>query len=199
MSPRVIAGILCLCVSAAGPCGVCAQTEDKAGDGPQILLERAVLTGGRVSVDFRVGGAFSEESLELVHSGIPVKFRHKIEVLGARKFLLSPRNVLARLVIETRVAYDALTGRYELSRVTTLKKPQRKHGPPPYFEGSVTEDREEMRDWMARGRDVVLYDPKSELVDDDLRVSIESSVGRKYILWVLPARDSVRVVGPVER
>jgi hypothetical protein len=199
VSQRVIAGILGLCVAAAGSGAARAEADRNAAERPQVLLDRAVLEGGRVSVDYHLEGVFSEETLELVHSGIPVKFRHKIELIGARKFLLSPRNVLARTLIETRVAYDALTGRYELSRVTTLKKPQRKNGPPPYSEGSVTGDREEMRRWMAEGQGVVLYDPKRELDGGDLRVSIESSVGRKFILWVIPARESFSTVGPVER
>jgi len=192
-----MAGILCLCVAYLGQGAVHADTPDEPKDGPRVLLERAVLEGGRVSVDFRVEKAFSDEALELVHSGIAVKFRHKIEVLGPRKFLLSPRNVLARSLIETRVSYDALTGRYELSRITTLKKKQRKGAPPPYVEGSVTEDGEEMRRWMTEGRHVVLYDPRRDLNGEGLRVSIESSVDRKYVLWVIPARKSVSVVGPV--
>jgi hypothetical protein len=106
---------------------------------------------------------------------------------------------MARSVIETRVAYDALTARYQLSRVTTLKKPQRKNGPPPYVEASVTDDPEEMRRWMVEGQRVVLYDPKRELNGDELRVSIESSIGRDYVLWVIPTRRTVSSVAPVTR
>lgn len=168
-----------------------------AEDGPWIEIQRAVLEAGRVSVDFRVAGVFTEETLEWIHSGIPVKFRHRIEVIGPRRFLFSRRNVLARSVVETRVAYDALTGRYELSRVTTLKKPQRKKGPPPYVEASVTEEQEEMHRWMVEGQHVVLYDPKRELNGEDLRIAIESSIGRDYILWIFPTRRTVNTVSPV--
>jgi hypothetical protein len=97
------------------------------------------------------------------------------------------------------VAYDALTARYELSRVSTLKKPQRKNGPPPYVEATVTEDTEEMRRWMVEGQRVVLYDPKGELNGDDLRISIESSIGRDYVLWIFPKRRTVNTVSPVTR
>ncbi len=200
MRPQRIACILCLCVATTGPWPVVGdEPSKKAGDRPQIEIQRAVLEDGRVSVDFRVEGVFTEESLEWIHSGIPVKFRHRIELIGPRRFLLSRRNVLARSVVETRVAYDALTARYELSRVTTLKKPQRKKGPPPYVEVSMTDDQEEMRRWMVEGHRVVLYDPKGELTGDNLRISIESSIGRHYILWIIPMRQTVSTVGPVSR
>ena len=200
VKPRRIAYILCLCVAATGPWPVVGDdASKKTGDGPWIEIQRAVLEHGRVSVDFHVEGVFTEESLEWIHSGIPVKFRHRIELIGPRRFLLSRRNVLARSVVETRVAYDALTARYELSRITTLKKPQRKEGPPPYVEVSVTDDPEEMQRWMVEGHRVVLYDPKRDVTGDDLRISIESSIGRHYILWIFPARQTVSTVGPVSR
>ena len=201
MRPRRSLGILCLCTVAAGlwPAAGDDAAKKKGKNDPQIEIQRAVLEDGRAGVDFRVTGVFTEETLEWIHSGIPVKFRHRIELLGPRRFLLSRRNVLARSVIETRVAYDALTARYELSRVSTLKKPQRKNSPPPYVEATVTDDTEEMRRWMVEGQNVVLYDPKRELNGDDLRISIESSLGRDYVLWIFPARKTVNMVSPVSR
>jgi hypothetical protein len=174
-----------------------AQEDDPSAPGARIEIQRATFEDGRVLVDFRVVGALTDETLDLIRSGIPVKFRHRIELLGPRKFLLSPRNVFARTVLETRVEFDALTGRYELSRVTTLKKPSRKKGPPPYAEGTVSVDPEEMRRWMTEAEGVVLYDPKKQLPGADLRVSVESSIGRRYMLWVIPTRDSVTAVSAV--
>ena len=201
MRSRRIACILCLCAAATGPWPVVGDdaSKNEIGDGPRIEIQRAVLEDGRVSVDFRLEGVLTEEFLEWIHSGIPVKFRHRIELIGPRRFLLSRRNVLARSVVETRVEYDALTARYELSRVTTLKKPQRKKGPPPYVEATMTGDPEEMRRWMVEGHRVVLYDPKRELNGDNLRISIESSIGRHYVLWIIPTRQTVSTVGPVSR
>jgi len=189
---------------AAGPRAVGAdepgeEKKEKHESGPRIEVQRAALENGRVSVDFSVEGVFSEETVEWIQSGTPVKFRHRIEVLGPRRFLLSRRNVLARSVVETRVVYDALTARYELSRVTTLKKPQRKEGPPPYEEASVTNELEEMVRWMVEGQDVVLYDPQRELNGDDLRVAIESSIGRDYVLWIFPKSRTISVIAPVRR
>jgi len=186
---------------AAGPwatVGDDVADKNKTGEtGPWIEVQRAVLEDGRVSVDFSVEGVFTEETLEWIRSGTPVRFRHRIEVIGPRRFWLSRRNVLARSVVETRVVYDALTARYELSRVTTLKKPSRKKGPPPYREASVTENLEEMHRWMVEGQHVVLYDPKRELDGDDLRVAIESSIGRDYVLWIFPSRRTVDTVTEV--
>ncbi len=201
MNPRRIAWILCLLAAACPWAAAGDEDSEKKTDepGPTIEIERAVLEAGRVSVDFRVADVFTEETLEWIHSGIPVKFRHRIEVIGPRRFLLSRRNVLARSIIETRVAYDALTGRYELSRTTTLKKPQRKKGPPPYVEATVTGQQEEMHRWMVEARHVVLYDPKRDLDGDELRVAIESSIGRDYVLWIFPTKKTIDAVGPVGR
>ena len=202
MKPRHIAWILCLSfVSGVGTSvGDEGSGKKKKKDAsPWIEVQHAQLEDGRVSVDFSVEGVFTEETLEWIHSGIAVKFRHRIEVIGPRRFLLSRRNVLVRSLVETRVAYDALTARYELSRVTTLKKPQRKNSPPPYEEASVTDDVEQMYRWMVEGQHVVLYDPKSELDGDDLRVAIESSIGRNYVLWIFPSSRTVNAVSPVSR
>ena len=109
------------------------------------------------------------------------------------------RRISARSVVETRVAYDALTARYELTRVTTLKKPQRTKGPPPYEEATVTHNAEEMQRWMVQGQHVVLYDPKQDLNGDDLRVAIESSIGRDYVLWIFPKQRTVSATAPVTR
>jgi hypothetical protein len=200
--PRRIAWILCLCIATGPAVSIgddgSGKKKKKEAD-PWIEVQHAQLEDGRVRVDFNVEGVFTEETLEWIHSGIAVKFRHRIEVIGPRRFLLSRRNVLARSVVETRVSYDALTARYELSRVTTLKKPQRKDGPPPYEEASVTDDVEQMYRWMVEGQHVVLYDPKNDLSGDDLRVAIESSIGRDYVLWIFPTSRTVDTISPVSR
>ena len=197
MTRRIIACVACLGLLAVGARPLRAQQGQPESQGARIEIERAVFEDGRVIVDFGVVDALTDETLDLIHSGVPVKFRHRIEVFGRRKFLLSPRNVFARSVIETRVMFDALTGRYELSRVTTLKKPNRKKGPPPYAEGTVSVDLEEMSRWMTEASGVVLYDPLKHLPGTDLRVSVESSIGRRYVLWVIPTRDSVTAVRTV--
>ena len=63
----------------------------------------------------------------------------------------------------------------------------------------MTEDPEEMHRWMVEGQRVVLYDPKRELEGEDLRISVESSIGRDYFLWVIPTRRTVDTVAPVNR
>lgn len=183
-------------VGAAQPQGAAADKHDSAK--PRVELQRAVLENGRVRVDFQVENAFAPETLELIRSGIAVKFRHRVEVRTARKFWLSPHKVLARVVIETGVEFDALTGNYELSRVTALKEPNRAKAPPPRSETRVTDDTDEMVRWMTHGQHIEIYDPAGELPDDeDLLVAVESSIGRRYILLFFPAREYVDVVGPV--
>ncbi|NIM00798.1 MAG: DUF4390 domain-containing protein [Acidobacteria bacterium] len=203
MRPSRIFCTLCLCALTVPWLVLGNEAPDNKNDDrakePWIEVQRAALEDGRISVDFSVEGVLNQETLEVIQSGIPVKFRHRIEVLGPRKYWISRRNVLARSVVETRVVYDALTARYELTRVTTLKKPQRKKGPPPYEEATVTDNAKEMERWMVRGQHVVLYDPKQELNGDDLRVVIESSIGRDYVLWIFPKRRTVHIMAQVTR
>jgi hypothetical protein len=159
----------------------------------------ATIEGDRVEVSYRVVDAFDEETLEKIRSGIPVTFKHRIEVLGQRPFALAPRKNLGRAVVETRVSYDALTRRYSLTRVYELRGPHKKQAPPPVEESSVTESDAEMRAWMTRLDGVEVYDPAGPLADDTLKVRVESTLGRHYVMWIFPARLSVTAQLKLER
>ena len=71
---------------------------------------------GAVHVSYRLAGALTPEVEERIQSGIPVTFRHRIEISTGRWMPLVPDRVVSRTLMETRVRYDSLTRNYELFR-----------------------------------------------------------------------------------
>ena len=137
-------------------------------------------------VSFRVDNGITDDTLERIHSGIPVTFRHKIELVARRGFML-PAKVLVRVVIETGVQYDPLTRRYDLLRRIELKGRRKRETPPPREEAQQTLSVDEMRAWMTEFSEVAVFDPFRPIVGERLRVRVSSSVGRRYVWSIFPA------------
>jgi len=136
------AAILLSCACAAG--GLQAASRSK----PRIDEGTARMEAGRALVSYRVVNSLSEETLERIHSGIPVSFDHKIDIIEPRGFWLPSRET-ARIQIKTRVEYDSLTRRYNLIRTLQVRTEKRWHPPPPVQQRLETQSEEEMRAWMT--------------------------------------------------
>ncbi len=170
------------------------------GDGnPSIAELSARLDDNHALISFRLSGAIDEEREELIHSGIPVVFRHKLEVRSKRTFtgIPMPPRLLARTVVETRVEYDSLTRRYDLMRRIEHRTRNKKDRPPTEEQRLITESLEEMRAWMSELREVSIYDPGRPLTGEKLRVNVEVSLGRRYILMIFPATISMSAEIPL--
>ncbi len=165
---------------------------------PQIEGLAGRLVGDRVVVSYRVVGGLSEEAEEWIDSGLPVTFRHRIEIVVKRGFPMLIDKVRARLVIETTAHFDALTRRYQLVRHTEVKGRQKKLAPP-VAETRSTESREEMRAWMTELEEIEILEPARETDGDNLQVRVESSVGRRYVLLIFPARVTAGAEVPLTR
>lgn len=150
-------------------------------------------------ISFRLIGAIDEEREELIHSGIPVVFRHKLEVRSKRTFtgIPMPPKLLARTIVETRVEYDSLTRRYDLMRRIEHKTRHKKDTPPTEEERLITESLEEMRAWMSELSEISVFDPSRSLTGEKLRVNVEVSLGRRYILLIFPATISTSAEIPL--
>jgi hypothetical protein len=159
-----------------------------AQDKPAIDGLSARLEGNRALVSFHVAGAISADIEELIHSGIPVLFKHKLEVLAKRNFpvMPMPARVLARTVVETRVEYDSLTRRYDLLRSIDHKGSKKKLKPAIEEHKLVTDSLAEVRTWMTELEDIAVYDPSRALQGEKLRVHVEVSLGRRYVLLIFP-------------
>ena len=155
---------------------------------PVIDELTAQLEQDRVLVSFRVANGLSDEALEKIHSGIPVTFRHRVELLWRRSFPL-PSKVLSRTVIETRAEYDSLTQRYSLFRNLTFRGKQKKPAPQPERQSRVTQVTDEVRAWMTEFVDLSLDVPGAP-AGRRLKVHVDSALGRRYILLIFPGRLS---------
>ena len=147
---------------------------------------------GSVRTSYNLAGCLPEEVMERIHSGIPIRFRHKVEVVEKRPALFVADKVYARTLIETRVEYDSLTQRYQLNRVLEVKSRQKRSMPPPVNDQLVTGSIDEMKAWMTRVVDVPLHDPARPFPEGvDLHVRVEVSLGRHWVLLIIPTTDSV--------
>jgi len=182
---KLLYGTIALALLATAPAAAEGPAE---GTQPAIDGLRARLDQNRALVSFEIAGAISADTEELIHSGIPVRFKHKLEVLARRNFpiLPMPARVLARTVVETRVEYDSLTKRYDLLRSIEHKSSKKKLKPPIEEVKLVTESLEEVRTWMTELKEISVYDPSRTLQGEKLRVHVEVSLGRRYVLLIFP-------------
>jgi hypothetical protein len=185
--------ILCL----AGWAVADAAPSDRAK--PEVEELAAAREEGILRVSYRVEGAWSPEAEERVQSGIPVVFRHRVDVSTARWMPLVPDRVLSRTLVETRVQYDSLTRRYDLFRRIEMKP--RGSGQEPVTEESrkLTDSVEEARDWMIRMESVPVHEPELKNPDKKLRLEVRVVFGRDYVLWVFPSSLSVSTETVLER
>jgi len=200
---RSIGGLLTLGLLAlpagATPVGPAPPPASADSDSLKPAIEglTASIENDRARVSYEVVGALDAEVQERIQSGIPVVFRHKVQVLSKRGVPLMPAKVIAQTLIETRVEYDSLTRRYDLLRSIEHKVRQKKQGPLTEEQRKLTDSAEEMRDWMTRFDEIPVFDPTRELRGRALRVRVEVNLGRRYILFVFPGTRSVSAEIPL--
>lgn len=138
-----------------------------------------------VRVSFRVEGAFPVEMLERIHSGIPVTFRHRVELVARRPFPLVPSKVLGSVLVETTAKYDSLTRQYYLS-LRTVRGEQEAEAA--VEASSITSSLSEMQSWMTILREVTLPSPPpQDLARGRLRVRVRAVLGRRFRFFIFPA------------
>jgi hypothetical protein len=178
---------------AAHAVGLAAWTAAVAG-APAIEALSARWDGTRVRVSYRVLDALTEDGLERIHSGIPVRFRHRIELRMGRGLLL-PARELGRTVVDTHVTYDSLTQQYHLRRESRLHRGSEAQ---PMVDETVTDSREVMEDWMSRLADVPL-EPADRRSWDVARVRVDVTLDRRWVLLVFPSTVDASAAMDVEK
>jgi hypothetical protein len=165
---------------------------------PHVGDLEASLDGDRYLVSYTLEETMTPEVEERVHSGIPVKFKHRVEVKLKRGFPVLVDKVLSRVVVESGVKYDTLTRQYELWR--EIEQRPRKKGRDPAIEEQrrATDSLDEMRAWMTRLERVPVLRPVKEQPIEKLRVRVEVVLGRSYVMWIFPTTDSVAEEIPLE-
>ena len=140
-----------------------------------------------VQVSFRVADGLSEGVLERIESGIPVSFRHRVDIVSRRALPLWPAKVLARLRVETSVVYDSLNRRYELLRTFDLRRPKKLEVE--YEEQrQSTESVDDVRAWMTELTDIPALNIPATGHLERLRVRVESTLGRRYVMYLFPSQ-----------
>jgi hypothetical protein len=166
---------------------------------PEIVELAYRIDDEDLRVAYRLEECLSEEVMERIHSGIPIRFRHKIEAVEKRPGLFAPDRVFARALIDTRVEYDSLTQRYQLNRTLEVRSRQKRAAPPPASDQMVTGSLDEMQAWMTRVTDVPLGDPARPFPPDvDLHVRVEVSLGRHWFMLIFPTTESITSELPME-
>jgi hypothetical protein len=164
---------------------------------PSIEALEVGRDAGRVRVSYRLEECLSEEAHERIASGIPLRFKHKIEIVERRPGLFSRDRVFSRTIVETGVQYDSLTERYELTRAIELKSRRDQPEVEPIEETEQTTSEEEMLRWLTevRGAPLLLPD-RGETVEYHVRVEV--SIGRKWFLLIIPTTHTVQLEAPAE-
>ena len=149
----------------------------------------------RVLVSYRLTHCLRDETVERIESGIAIRFRHKIEINERRSGLFVGDRTYARTVIVTKVQYDSLTGRYELTRTTQMKNRRSQPEAEPLEERLQSTSEDEMRRWLTEVVDAPLFVPDG---DDSVeyQARIEVSLGRKWLLLIIPTSHTIHLEAP---
>jgi Domain of unknown function (DUF4390) len=154
-----------------------------SADGPQIESLAARWDGTAALVTYRVTGGLTDDARERIQSGIPVRFRHRIELRSRRAMPIWPSRELGQTTVETQVDYDSLTQQYRLRRDIRVRGAER---PEPITEEAVTDSAEEMEAWMTQLVDVRVP-PSSGNASGTLRVRVDVTLDRRWVLLVFPS------------
>ena len=166
---------------------------------PEIADLTVRAEGQEIWTSYRLEGCLPEEVMERIHSGIPIRFRHKVELVEKRPGLFAADRVFARTLIDTRVEYDSLTQRYQLNRTLEIRSRDKREAPPPMNDDKVTGSVDEMQGWMTRAADVPLTDHSRPFPPGiELHVRVEVSLGRHWFLLIIPTTESIASEVPVE-
>jgi hypothetical protein len=191
VSARALQAALMVAVVAAAP-GVAIRSREAAQ--PSIEVLEARRTGQSVVVSYRIADLLPADVLERIHSGIPLRFRHRVELLEKRPGLFAGDRVHARATLEARVAYDSLTQRYELTRSIAMRPPTGGSSgePEPVEQRQVVDSEQEMQRFLSEVRELGLFDALAAPEGSArLTLRIEVVLGRRWILLVIPTTETV--------
>ena len=167
-----------------------AQPSDESRVKPRIESLETRREGSSLLVSFRVAHGLTPQVQDRIHSGIPVTLRHRVEVVMPRGALW-PSKTLTRVVIDTTATFDSLTEKYELARRVEVSRRSKKEPPLVLESAESTRSQTQMEAWMTEFDELPPLDLAGAKPGARLRVQVESQIGRRYFLFVIPTRHTV--------
>jgi len=140
-----------------------------------VVQLTAELKDGTYRASFQLHGAFEQEILDTIASGLPVSFEYRVEVYQPRT--MWPDLVHLQQHIRVSVDFDSLTRQYSLRREVDGQ----------VVDSSSTEKPEEMRIWMTELVDVdlgALPDTLQRTGREQLRVKCRLAAG--FVFFFFP-------------
>jgi len=185
MRRLLIAMSLLLCALAATAPVPAADSSTR----PRVTNLQVERAGDKLLVSYSLEDVVTEEMTENIAAGIPLRFRHRVEVTTRHWLPLWPRGTVASATVETTLVYDSLTHLYGLSRVIEASSRGKGKSQPETQEASTVLE-SEARAWMTQVQEFPLLDLSTLPADVTARVRVESALGRKWIVLV-PTRRIV--------
>jgi hypothetical protein len=174
--PGWAAGLV-LCVLFSGAISHLQAAPDKLPPGgAEIHGLHVENTENDLFASFELTGGFSPGIREQIESGLPVTFKHYVEINRRRSAWFD--DTVIKKTISTTVIYDTLTRQYRLSRKMNGEM----------VETTVSEKQLDMQDFMTRIDRVRLCDPADLPSDEPLYIRVKSRVQKKFVLFFIPWR-----------
>jgi hypothetical protein len=149
-----------------------------AGEGAEITVT-TVVTDGHVATSFAAPDAFTEDSREVVKSGLLLTFTYLVEV--RRPSTVWWDRTLGSETVAASVKFDNLTKDYQVTKLRDGRVTWSK---------STPRD-EEMRDWITKFEDVLV--PVSEKLEPNadyyVRVRLQARPHLRFSIWPFSRED----------
>lgn len=189
MSARAILSLLLIALGGASAASV---ARERAQPAPRIEQLEARRHGDGIAVSYTLADLLPDEAIERVHSGITLRFRHKIEIAERRPGLFVGDRSYAKASLEVSATYDSLTQRYELVRTVRPRGRGTDESADALEQRAVVESEREMRAWLTEVRDVELSGPAQPIEEaPGLTVRVEVVLGRRWFLLVIPTSATI--------
>ena len=138
-----------------------------------------VATEGRVSASFAAPQAFTEDSREVVQSGLLLTFTYQVEVRRASSVWWD--RTLGSETVSASAKFDNLTGVYQVTKL--------KDGRVTWSKSTPKDD--EMRGWITEFEDVIV--PVNEKLEPNadyyVRVRLQAHPHSRFSLWPFGRED----------
>jgi len=164
------------------------QTIADKPDKPRIDRLEVQRDDDRIAVSFHVPNALADETLERIHSGLPVEHRHKVELVARRSIPLWPARVLGRVRVDTSAVFDRLTLRFDLTRTVRAGPRDNKKWVVLDEQRHSTASVDEVREWMTRFDALPALELPAGDRESRLRVRVESTLDRRFVWYMFPSK-----------